>query len=156
MNINKQNNKIKIILVLLYVNILNIRSINASSDVKSYPALYKSSPFGIARSTLSSPTSASTTPRSLSSCDNQYLDFEYDEISTSRRGNNLNQLQQQKIQPVSSTALLKNLARGSFLRIASDLSGKELIAWYATRKYKNTCDSRHREYDRCNEIDYSR
>lgn len=123
MNINKQNNKIKIILVLLYVNILNIRSINASSDVKSYPALYKSSPFGIARSALSSPTSASTTPRSLSSCDNQYLDFEYDEISTSRRGNNLNQLQQQKIQPVSSTALLKNLARGSFLRIASDLSG---------------------------------
>jgi len=124
MNINKQNNKITVILAISFACILNILSIDASSDAKPYQALYSSSPFGIARSTLSSSTYSSTTSSLLSSsnCDSQNIDVDYDEISTSRR-NNLNQLQQQKVQAVSSTGLLKNLARGSFLRIASDLSG---------------------------------
>jgi len=124
MNINKQNKKITVILAISFACILNILSIDASSDAKPYQALYSSSPFGIARSTLSSSTYSSTTSSLLSSsnCDSQNIDVDYDEISTSRR-NNLNQLQQQKVQAVSSTGLLKNLARGSFLRIASDLSG---------------------------------
>ena len=107
MNINKQNNKITVILAISFACILNILSIDASSDAKPYQALYSSSPFGIARSTLSSSTYSSTTSSLLSSsnCDSQNIDVDYDEISTSRR-NNLNQLQQQKVQAVSVSKYL--------------------------------------------------
>ena len=114
----------KSLLSILFI--LKVLSINASSSMESYPAmLYKSTPFGITKSSAVSPSRRSSlTASTLSS--NTYTDSEIrnNECGTnSRRNTNVNHLQEELVQTVSNTGLLKNLARGSFLRIASDLSG---------------------------------
>lgn len=81
---------------------------NHSKSGISYPA-FKSTPFGI---------------QSPSSSSNRVADFEYGS-SSSRRSDNQHDTDQNcnQIQTVSNTGMLKNLLRGSLLRIASDLSG---------------------------------
>lgn len=74
------------------------------------PAVYKSTPFGVRRCDIS------------------------DEFDYARRRSNNNDYSLKKVETVSSgNVLLKNMLRGSFLRIASDLSGGTVLENIKTR-----------------------